>query len=448
MKIGLIAMSGIRVCDEELLQMGLTLPGFVERSRVIASLPSLGLLTLAGMTPAHHQVDYIEIADLQNSKSTQDGLGSYDLIAISSYSAQIKEAYQLAMIIRAKGVPVVMGGIHVTSLPGEAKKHCDSVVIGEGELSWPTLLRDAENDNLKPFYGKGGREFDLKNAPMPAFELLDIDKYNRLTVQTSRGCSHRCEFCASSILLTRQYKQKPAKKILSEIDKIIEIWEHPFIEFADDNTFVNKEFWKKLLPELKKRKIRWFTETDISVSEDDELLTLMRESGCAQILIGLESPTKSALNGIETKQNWKAEHLYMYHDAINRIQAHGISVNGCFILGLDDHGPEIFDQIYRYVNDLRLHEVQITIQTAFPGTPLYERLKKQGRIIKDNAWEKCTLFDINYLPEKMTTDELSKGFRELGLRLYSKEFTELRRKRFKETLRRTVKARREALITA
>jgi radical SAM superfamily enzyme YgiQ (UPF0313 family) len=448
MKIGLIAMSGIRVCDEELLQMGLTLPGFVERSKVIASLPSLGLLTLAGMTPSNHKVDYIEIADLKESKSTQDRLGSYDLIAISSYSAQIKEAYQLAKIIRTKGVPVVMGGIHVTSLPEEAKKYCDSVLVGEGELSWPAVVKDAENNNLKPFYGKNGREFDLKNAPMPAFELLDIDKYNRLTVQTSRGCSHRCEFCASSILLTRRYKQKPAEKILAEIDKIKEIWEHPFIEFADDNTFVNKEFWKKLLPELQKRKIRWFTETDISVSEDDELLTMMRDSGCAQILIGLESPTKSALNGIETKQNWKAEHLYMYHDAINRIQAHGISVNGCFILGLDDHGPEIFDQIYNYVNDLRLHEVQITIQTAFPGTPLYKRLKKQDRIIEDKAWEKCTLFDINYLPQKMTTDELSKGFRELGLRLYSKEFTELRRKRFKETLRRTVKERRKALIAA
>ena len=446
MKIGLIAMSGIRVCDEELLQMGLTLPGFVERSKVIASLPSLGLLTLAGMTSPRHDVDYMEIADLRDSSSTQETLGDYDLIAISSYSAQIKEAYQLAEIISDKGVPVVMGGLHVTSLPNEAKKYCDSVVIGEGELSWPALIKDAEIGDLKPFYGSNREEFDLYDAPMPAFELLDIDKYNRLTVQTSRGCIHRCEFCASSILLTRRYKQKPAEKVLAEIDKIKEIWEHPFIEFADDNTFVNKEYWKKLLPELKKRKIRWFTETDISVSEDDELLKRMRDSGCAQILIGLESPSKSALNGIETKQNWKAEHLHIYHEAINTIQSHGISVNGCFILGLDDHGPEIFDQVYDYVNDLGLHEVQITIQTAFPNTPLYKRLKGQDRIIEKNAWEKCTLFDINYFPKKMTTDELAKGFRGLGLRLYSDKFTNLRRKRFKETLRNTVKAKKEALL--
>ncbi len=446
MKIGLIALSCIRVCDEELLRMGLTLPGFVERSKVIASLPSLGLLTLAGMVPSHHEIQYIEVADLRDSKSTQDILGDFDLIAISSYSAQIKEAYQLADIIHDKGVPVVMGGLHVTCLPEEAKRYCDSVVIGEGELSWPALIKDAENGGLKPFYGINREEFDLKEAPMPAFELLDIDKYNRLTVQTSRGCTHRCEFCASSILLTKQYKQKPAEKVLAEIDKIRELWEHPFIEFADDNTFVNKGYWKKLLPELKKRKIRWFTETDISISGDFELLKLMRESGCAQVLIGLESPSRSALNGIETKQNWKAEHLHIYKEAINTIQSHGISVNGCFILGLDDHDPTIFNQVYNFVNDSRLHEVQITIQTAFPGTHLYKRLKEHDRILEENAWEKCTLFDINYTPEKMTADELSKGFRDLGLRLYSDEFTGIRRKRFKEQLRKTVKAKKEAML--
>jgi radical SAM superfamily enzyme YgiQ (UPF0313 family) len=447
MKIGLIAMSGIRVCNEELLRMGLTLPGFVERSKVIASLPSLGLLTLAGMIPSHHDVHYIEIPDLRGSKSVQETLGDFDLIAISSYSAQIKEAYQLADIIRGKGVRVVMGGLHVTCLPNEANKYCDAVVIGEGERSWPALIKDAEIGQLKPYYGNTEKEFDLNDSPMPAFELLDIDKYNRLTVQTSRGCSHRCEFCASSILLTSQYKQKPQEKVLAEIDKIKEIWEHPFIEFADDNTFVNKKYWRKLLPELKKRKFRWFTETDISIAQDKELLKLMRESGCAQVLIGLESPSKTALDGIETKQNWKAKQVHFYKEAINLIQSHGISVNGCFILGLDNHGPEIFDQVYNFVNDTGLHEVQITIQTPFPGTPLYKRLKEEDRIVGIDAWEKCTLFDINYLPQKMTINALSEGFRKLALRLYSKEFTQLRKKRFKEILRKSMKTEKESLLT-
>lgn len=441
MKIGLIAMSGIRVCDQELLQMGLTLPGFVERSNVIASLPSLGLLTLAGMTPANHDVHYIEISDFAASRVTQDFLGGFDLIAISSYSAQIKEAYQLAEIVRRAHVPVVMGGIHVTSLPDEAKQYCDSIVIGEGESSWPKVINDLENGRLEPVYGTIDQEFDLRDAPMPAFELLDIDKYNRLTVQTSRGCSHRCEFCASSVLLTKRYKQKPAAKVLAEIDKIKAIWEHPFIEFADDNTFVNKEYWKKLLPEITKRKIRWFTETDLSISQDTELLQLLRDSGCAQVLIGFESITRTALNGMEIKQNWKAKQSHMYKEAISTIQSHGISVNGCFILGLDDHDPKIFEQIYDFVADSGLHEVQITIQTAFPGTPLYRRLKKEKRVLDDNAWEKCTLFDINYRPQNMSIDELSQGFKMLSSKLYSDEFTKLRRKKFKNQLREIVRSK-------
>jgi radical SAM superfamily enzyme YgiQ (UPF0313 family) len=445
MKIGLIAMSGIRVCDEELLQMGLTLPGFVERSKVIASLPSLGLLTLAGMVPKKHEVTYFEFIDLKDGQVIQDSICNFDLVAISSYSAQIKEAYQLAEDIKAKGIPVVLGGIHATSLPKEAKQYCDSVIIGEGELSWLSLINDAEKGELKPFYGNNDEEFDLKNAPMPAFELLDIDKYNRLTIQTSRGCSHRCEFCASSILLTKQYKQKPAHKVMEEIDKIKELWDHPFIEFADDNTFVNMKYWKELLPEIKKRKIRWFTETDISIAQDEKLLQLMRESGCAQVLIGLESPSEKSLNGIETKENWKAKQQHHYKKAINKIQSHGISVNGCFILGLDDHDPSIFDQIFEFVDDSGLHEVQITIQTAFPGTPLYQRLKDENRIIQDTAWEKCTLFDINFIPKKMSVEDLSLGFRMLGSKLYSEEFTNLRRKRFKDQLRDLIKTKNKAL---
>jgi len=441
MKIGFVAMSGIRVCDEELLQMGLTLPGFVERSRVIASLPSLGLLTLAGMTPAEHDINYIEMSDLDTSSETQEFLGSFDLVAISSYSAQIGEAYQLADMIRKNGVPVVMGGLHVTSLPHEAKQHCDSVVIGEGELSWPQVIKDLEQGRLQPFYGSADSEFDLTDAPMPAFELLDIKKYNRLTVQTSRGCAHRCEFCASSVLLTRRYKQKPAAKVLAEIDKIKSLWDHPFIEFADDNTFVNKLYWKQLLPEIKERKIRWFTETDLSIAEDPELLAMLHDSGCAQVLIGFESVSKPSLNGLELKHNWKASRAHTYRQAISTIQSYGISVNGCFILGLDDHDPAIFDQVFDFVAETGLHEVQITIQTAFPGTPLYFRMKKEGRIIEDEAWQKCTLFDINFHPKNMSVSQLSAGFKELSGRLYSDECTQLRRRRFKHQLREFAKSR-------
>ncbi|HLP77423.1 MAG TPA: radical SAM protein [Candidatus Paceibacterota bacterium] len=432
-RIGFIAMSGVRAHNEELTKLGLTLPGFVDRNKIIASLPSLGLLTLAGMTPDRFGVEYHEIADLEKLPELPD---HFDLVAISTFTAQIKEAYAVADFYRAKGIPVVMGGITVSSLPQEAKDHCTSVVIGEGEPLWPEVLRDLENGGLKPFYVRTPPgQFDLADAPMPRFDLLNPEKYNRLTVQTSRGCPHHCEFCASSILLTPRYKVKPVGKVIAEIREVKKFWPRPFIEFADDNSFVHREHYKQLLRELEKENVRWFTEADVRVAEDDELLGMMRDSGCQQVLIGLESPRRSSLNGIELKHNWKAERLDSYREAIAKIQSYGITVNGCFILGLDADTVEVFDDVFEFVRDSALYEVQVTFLTAFPGTPLYHRLHREGRIIQDKAWELCTLFDVNFRPASMTVAQLQSGFLGLVKRLYSAEETSERRAKFKRRLK-------------
>lgn len=438
MRIALIAMSGVRIRDPELRSLGLTLPGFVERGKIIASLPSLGLLTLAGMTPSHHSVEYIEIFDLELLTVLPTG---FDLVGISSFSAQIDEAYELASRYKSIGIPTVLGGPHVTMLPHEAAQYCTSVVLGEGEVSWLQILKDCEKGRLAPVYDGRNNSFDLKESPMPAFNLLDLSKYNRLTVQTCRGCPHRCEFCAGSILMTRYYKQKPMKKVLAEIDSILEIWKRPFLEFADDNSMVNRSYWKELTSDLEQRNIRWFTETDVSVCKDKELLTLMRRSGCAQILVGLESPVENGLPGIELNSDWKHRRYPYYKEAINEIQSHGISVNGCFVIGLDGHNKDIFNQIFEFVHDTRLFEVQITIQTAFPGTPLYDRLLKTNRLLEPKNWKKCTLFDVNYVPTHMTAEELTTGFRKLVERLYNEKFTKWRRANFKKVLRQFLNER-------
>ncbi len=441
MKIALIAMSGIRVCDSELLKLGLTLPGFVERSKVIASLPSLGLLTLAGATPGEHEYEYFEVEDLRKLEALPDG---FDLVAISSFSAQIGEAYELGDRYRARGIPVIMGGLHVSAVPDEAGRHCDAVLIGEGESVWPEILLDARHGRLKPAYYADG-SFDLARDPMPAFHLLNPAKYNRLTVQASRGCPFQCEFCASSILISPRYKQKPMERVLAEIDRICDLWPQPFLEFADDNALVNKSYWKELLKALRTRQIHWFAETDLSVHEDEELLELMRDSGCAAVLIGLESPVESGLAGLELKSDWKRRQWPKYREAIRKIQSHGIRVNGCFVLGLDDQTPEIFDDVYEYALVTELFDVQITIQTAFPGTPLYRRLKREGRLLDETAWERCTLFDINFVPRHMSVGELRDGFHRLALRLYGEEITQWRRDNFKSRYLRLARHRTEAL---
>ena len=272
-------------------------------------------------------------------------------------------------------------------------------------------------------------------APLPRFDLLDPDKYNRLTVQTSRGCPHRCEFCASSILLTSRYKLKPVDKVIAEIREIKKIWPRPFIEFADDNSFVHHAHYKRLLRALAGEKLRWFTEADVSVAENDELLGLMRDSGCQQVLIGLESPRRANLNGVELRNNWKARKQGVYKAAIAKIQSYGITVNGCFILGLDADTPEVFDDVLQFVRESGLYEVQVTFLTAFPGTPLYGRLKREGRILRDRAWELCTLFDINFQPKNMSAAELQSGFLKLVKQLYSAEETQSRRANFRRSLK-------------
>jgi radical SAM superfamily enzyme YgiQ (UPF0313 family) len=432
MKLGLLAMSGVRAHNSELTALGLTLPGFVERSRVIASLPSLGLLTLAGATPNDIDLGYVEVRDLRPAPWLP---GEFDAVAVSSFSAQIKDAYELADRYRAVGTTVILGGLHVTALPHEAAAHADTIVLGEGESLWPRLISDLRHGRLERVYDARRRRFDLALAPMPRYELLEIDNYNRLTVQTQRGCPFDCEFCAASIRIAPGFKVKPVDTVVGEVRRIKSLWSRPFIEFADDNTFANKAHGRKLLRALTGEHIRWFTETDVSVASDAELLSLMRDSGCAQVLIGFEAPVRAPLEGLEQKSNWKARQLDGYLEAIDRIQSFGITVNGCFVLGLDGAGPESFDEVLRFVQESGLYEVQITVQTAFPGTPLYERLRREQRILHEGAWERCTLFDVNFQPSDMTVAQLEKGLRDLGRHLYSQDATQERQRRFRERFR-------------
>lgn len=438
MKIGLIAMSGVRVCDAELKAFGLSLPGLIERGTAIASLPSLALLTIAGMTPARHQVTYVEIPDLKTCGPPSD---DFDLVAISSYSAQISEAYELSKWYLSKGIPTVIGGPHATCLPQEAAKYCTAVAIGEAEPIWLQILQDAEKRQLKKFYGERYNSFDLRHSPLPAYDLLEPQKYNRVTVQTSRGCPHRCEFCAASVLLSKKYRQKPVSMVLAEIDALQSIWERPFIEFADDNGMSDRRYWRELLPQMKKRKTRWFLETDISVGDDDDILKMMQESGCRQVLVGLESPVIQGMDGIELKRNWKRDIWHTYRDSVRKIQSRGIRVIGAFIIGLDGQGPEIFDQMLDFVDYLELFDVQITVQTPFPGTPLYDRLKSEDRLLDAENWDKCSLFDVNFKPSNMSSEQLRTGFRELGEKLYNEEATKRRRASFKKYMRSALHSR-------
>ena len=429
-------MSGVRVYNQKLLELGLTLPGFVERSRVIASLPSLGLLILASHTPENWNVVYKELDNYTEQEIQEIINEKPDIIAFSSLTARINETYILTTKFKHLGITVVIGGLHVSAMPDEAMKFADSIIQGEGELIWSKLLADFENNKLKPLYSSlidKENIFHLHQAKVPSYDLLDISKYNRLTIQTTRGCPLNCSFCASSRTIS-SYKKKPIELIEKELNKIFEVWNRPFIELADDNTFIDKAWSKQLLNLFSNYKMKWFTETDISVAYDDELLESLAKSNCVQLLIGFETTTAKGLKNLDTV-NWKYKQFENYYKAIEKIQSYGISVNGCFILGFDTDTLNTFDETEKFIKESNLSEVQITMLTPFPNTSLYHQLKNENRLLEENYWDKCTLFDATFIPKNFTLQDFENNFQTLMTNIYSDKNVRERKSHFKTILK-------------
>lgn len=445
MRLGLLAMSGVRVIDPDLAWLGVTLPQFVARGHVVASLPSLSLLMLAALTPEDVDVEYVEIPHIADLNTRR--LPDFDAVAISSYSAQIGEAYVLADQLRARGTKVILGGPHVTSLPHEALSHADAVVQGEAEPLWPRVIEDLCRGRLDRIYrAEAGSLYDLRQSPVPRFRLLDPENYNRIPIQTSRGCPHHCEFCAGSRLFGPGYRQKTVDQVLGEIRAVGEIWDRPFLEFADDNLFVDRRWGRELLDRLRPLGVRWFAETDISIADDPDMVRALRPAGCYQLLVGLESLSRDNLAAIEST-GWKADRLDRYVNAVRAIQDAGTTVNACFIVGLDHDTPAVFDDIRRFVREAEPLEIQVTVLTPFPGTPLFERLRREGRLDEPPFWHKCTLFDVNYRPLGMSRHELRRGLYDLFRDLYNDEAFARRQRQYLDLIHK-LRRRENAALSA
>jgi radical SAM superfamily enzyme YgiQ (UPF0313 family) len=396
---------------------------------------------VAGLTPPGHELVYLEVDDLR-------GLGTLpelDLVGISSFTARIDAAYELAGRFRERGVPVALGGLHVSLLPDEALGHADAVVVGGAEGAWPRLVADAERGRLARVY-QGARErvFEPDLYAVPRFDLLAGRSYNRVTVQTSRGCPRACEFCAASLRITARFQQKPVDRVIAEIRAARGYVEEPFSELADDNTFLDRRWAEDFLRAVTPEGIRYFTETDVSVADDPALCDRLAASGCRQLLIGFESPRPDDLQGLDPAE-WKRRRAPRLRRVIDTLQSRGVSVNGCFILGLDAHTPDVFAEILEFVRASGLAEVQYTVLTPFPGTPLYARLRREGRLLRERFWDRCTLFDVTFVPKRMTVEELEAGLRWLFAETYSRQATEARLQGFVAQRRDARRAARQAV---
>ncbi|PIP68074.1 MAG: B12-binding domain-containing radical SAM protein [Candidatus Omnitrophica bacterium CG_4_9_14_0_2_um_filter_42_8] len=388
---------------------------------------SSGLLIVAALTP-----DYFKIEVIDENIESIDFNKDYDLVAISAMTQQANRAYKISDEFRNKGISVVMGGIHPTLMHKEAINHADTVIIGEAENTWKDFIQDFKKGKARQVYSKN-KPADLRKSPIPRYELISKYDYKIIWVQTTRGCPHDCEFCAASVIFGSKYRNRKITHVIKEIGRVKNIWGNIHIGFSDDNMFVNKKFSYELLKELKNLNIRWVTQSDISIANDDKLLKLLKDSGCMFLFVGLESLDYDNLAGINAR-GWKSRQLRLYEDSIARIQSHGIGVMGAFIVGFDGDNKSVFDKIADFTIKNHLYGLQVTIMTPLPGTRLRNRLEKEGRLLS-NEWDNYTFFDVNYVPKKITRDELQKGLLSVYSRVYNRDVHLEKARYFKEIYR-------------
>ena len=368
-------------------------------------IPNLGLLSIAACAPGHDyrfiEEDYLPLEQTEKVLFGEN----FDLAAISATNYQAVRGYQIADRYRELGIPVVMGGLHPSALPQEALSHCDAVVVGEGEESFPRLLEDFARGELKPLY-RAAQRVDLTQVPAPRYDLIpNPERYNKFPVVASRGCPHNCEFCIFPSLWGREFKHKTVEQVVEEIRLIKQIATNPHIAFVDENLLVDKNFAKQLVKALIPLEIAWECFCDIGVADDDELLKLLAGSGCEELLIGLESPMASTLSAVDP---WKAARVEQYPERIKKIQSSGLPVTGLFIVGFDQEGPEIFRELRNFILKTRLADMDFAVLTPMPGSRLYDRLAAENRITSRD-WSRYTWQHVNFKPLKMKGEEIEKG---------------------------------------
>ncbi len=396
-----VPLSGFRIREQQLAELGMSMPGLTPRATAVGQLPALGVLTLAGLLPADWSCCYQPI-ELVNDDAVQSIVQhAPDLVAVSALTASITEAVQLSDILRSNGLRTVVGGLHATALPESLTSNFDAVVTGSAEAVWHQVLQDAQRDQLQPIYRAGKNTQTI--WPTPRFDLLP-SRPHRFTLQTQRGCPLACEFCAASRMLGR-FSEKPLDNIAHELQLLKNIRPRPLIELADDNTFAGRRDHSAMLNVLKASGARWFTEADWRIGEQPHLVRQLAASGCVQILVGIESLC-FRYPGMGAKQSDMDRILR----AVDRLQSAGVAVNGCFVIGADGETQQSVDRLIAFLETAPFAEIQLTLQTPFPGTELFQRLQQQDRLLTDRDWSHYTLFDVTYQPDQMTVTELESAF--------------------------------------
>jgi radical SAM superfamily enzyme YgiQ (UPF0313 family) len=364
------------------------------KRRAAFTMPPLALPVLAAITPPG-----VEIQLIDEAVEDVDLNLEADLVGLSSMTATVTRAYAIADHFRSRGIPVVMGGVHPSTLPEEALQHCDSVVIGEAENIWAQVLQEAGQGRLKKSY-KDSAAVSLENVPAPRWDLLRARRYFiPRTVQVSRGCPMACSFCSVSSYFGRSHRSRPIPQVIEEIKAL----SRKLFVFVDDNIAGDPDTAKELFAAMIPLKKKWVGQCSLSVSEDAELLDLAARSGCIGLLIGFESISPEVLRSIGKQVNLRRK----YEEAIRRIHQRRIHIQGSFIFGFDGDTPEIIRATVQFVKENRLTGVNYCHLTPFPGTSLFADLENQGRIIHRD-WSRYDRQNIVFRPLHFPPEDLQR----------------------------------------
>jgi radical SAM superfamily enzyme YgiQ (UPF0313 family) len=357
----------------------------------------LTLTTLAALVPPELGA---EVAIQDEGVQPLDFDFPPSLVGITAITGTALRAYTIADQLRARGHTVVLGGVHPTLLPDEAAQHADAVVISYAEESWPQLLRDFAAGRLqKRYFAPTGKR--LGGVPIARRDLLKRRLYATVnSIEATRGCPHRCDFCAVPAAWSNIYAHRPIEEVIAEL-RTFEGRHALFIDLSPvEDVAYAKALYRAMIP----LRYRWVGLATTRIAEDDELLDLAAKSGCRGLLIGFESISQTTLE--ETSKGF--HHARDYKDVVKRLHDHGIGIQGCFVFGFDNDDTSVFERTVEFVDRVRIDLPRYAVITPFPGTGLFRRLEAEGRLLHKH-WPLYDVEHVVFQPRQMSPERLQEG---------------------------------------